>query len=345
MFSFKKLQIPVIQAPMAGGITTQSLVAAVANAGGIGSFGFAYDPPDKIDRSLSGIRRLTRGMVNANFFIFDSTSLPTLYSRKRAIATLRGLNYARDQIPDDIKVPFSQNLDDQLHPIWHHRPNILTFHLGVPKKRIIDKAKSMGICVGITATSLEEAQKIKNVGADFVVAQGVEAGGHRGVFDQKSFDQRLSMTTLVKTIQRNVVIPVVGAGGIMNGGDIKITLREGAIAAQMGTAFLCCRESGAPPSYKEYLLAKRSRKVVFTKSFSGRLAQGIENEFIKRMDSKPILPFPAQNVLTSGLRKFSAINDNGEYQSLWAGRGFVQMRRMSAKGLMSILKKEMGIDS
>ena len=344
MFKFRDLKVPVIQAPMAGSITTPQLVAAVANAGGVGSFGFAYDSSDKIDRQLAKVRKLTTGWLNANFFVFRSLPFQADDIQAQAISALRLLNYAKHEIPKGVKEPFFPNLDDQLGPIWQYKPDILTFHFGVPKKSIIEKAKSMGINVGITATSLEEAQEIQSIGADFIVAQGVEAGGHRGVFDEKREDQKLSLKELLTLIKSNIKIPFVGAGGIMDGRDIKYVLSMGASAVQMGTAFVCCHESGASRSYKQYLLNKKSRKVVFTKSFSGRFAKGLQNEFVKIMEGKATLAFPSQNVLTSGLRNYAAMNGNGEYQSLWAGDGFSRARQISAKNLISILLKEISSD-
>ncbi len=340
MFTFRDLKVPVIQAPMAGGITTPQLVAAVANAGGVGSFGFAYDSSNKIDRQLTKVRKLTTGWVNANFFVFRSTPVQADDLQAKAISALRVLNYAQHEIPKGVREPFFPNLDDQLSPIWQYRPDILTFHLGIPKKSIIEKAKSIGIYVGITATSLQEAQDIQSIGADFIVAQGAEAGGHRGIFDEKSWDQKLSLKKLLIAIKSNIKIPCVGAGGIMDGGHIKHVLSMGASAVQMGTAFVCCHESGASQSYKQYLLTKKNRKVVFTKSFSGRFAKGLQNEFVRMMEGKATLAFPSQNSLTSGLRNYAATSGNGEYQSLWAGDGFSRARQISAKNLVSILQKE-----
>jgi nitronate monooxygenase len=178
-------------------------------------------------------------------------------------------------------------------------------------------------------------------GADFIVAQGIEAGGHRGIFNPNEADEKLTALELTKQLVRGCSIPVVTAGAIMDGADIANALRSGAAAAQLGTAFLCCEESGASPAHKEYLLQHHSKGSVFTKGFSGRPARGINNEFIRLMESKIVLPFPIQNTLTASLRQLASKTNNGEYQSLWAGQDYARARQLSAKNLMLALKEEL----
>ena len=149
------------------------------------------------------------------------------------------------------------------------------------------------------------------------------------------------VTELTKQVVRRCSIPIVAAGAIMDGVDIANALRSGAIAAQLGTAFLCCEESGATPAHKEYLLKHHSRGSVFTTGFSGRPARGINNEFIRLMESKIVLPFPIQNTLTASLRQLGVKTNNGEYQSLWAGQDYARTRNLSTKNLMLALKEEL----
>jgi nitronate monooxygenase len=205
----------------------------------------------------------------------------------------------------------------------------------------IEKAHSLGIAVGITATSLQEGKAIEKAGADFIVAQGIEAGGHRGVFNPDGEDEKLSAIGLTKQLVRECSIPVVTAGAIMDGADIANALKAGAMAAQMGTAFLCCDESTASSAHKEYLLKHHGRGSVFTTGFSGRPARGIYNEFIQLMDGKVVLPFPIQNTMTASLRQLAVRTNNGEYQSLWAGQDYSRTRKLNAKSLMLALKEEL----
>lgn len=341
MFNFSRLEAPIIQAPMAGGINNPKLASEVANAGGVGSFGFAYSTPQKISEDLVATRALTKGPINANFFVFSTLDLPAQAIQAQAIEALRNLPIVGDYSVSIPQAPFYPDVEEQLNPVWEHCPEIVTFHFGIPPLRAIEKAHSLGIVVGITATSVEEAIAIEKAGADFIVAQGIEAGGHRGIFDPNGADEKLTAINLTKKLIKCCSIPIVCAGAIMDGADIANALKAGAVAAQLGTAFLCCDESGASPAHKDYLLNQQSRGSVFTKGFSGRLARGIENEFIRLMKDKAILPFPIQNTMTASLRQLAGKTNNGEYQSLWAGQGYARTRNLSAKDLMLALKKEL----
>ena len=341
MFNFKKLNLPIIQAPMAGGMNTPRLAAEVANSGGVGSFGFAYSTPQKIAEELAETQKLTSGPINANFFVFQPVELPDLEIQNRALIDLKSLPIATGcevLIPN---APFYPSLDEQLEPVWHHKPEILTFHFGIPKLQIIEKAHSLGIVVGISATSLYEANLIQKSGADFIVAQGVEAGGHRGIFNPSHHDDYLSTVDLTTVLSKQCSVPIVAAGGIMNGADIQDVIKAGASAAQLGTAFLCCDEAGTSDAHKNFLLNKHQRGTVFTKAFSGRMARGIRNEFIDRIANSVVLPFPIQNSMTASIRQLAAKNGDAEYQSLWAGTAYPKTRSLTAKNLMKALKQEL----
>jgi nitronate monooxygenase len=340
MFSFAQLALPLIQAPMAGGITTPQLVAAVANQGGVGSFGFAYSTPEKIHADLLMAQSLTGGPINANFFVFSPVCLPSDQMQTKALQALRSLSIDGVQSLTIPAEPFYPRLMDQLEPIWKTRPAILSFHFGLPPEGVIEKAHALGIAVGISATSLAEALVIESASADFIVAQGIEAGGHRGQFDLQAEDEALSSLELTAQLAKHCRIPIVAAGGIMNGADINTALAKGAQAAQLGTAFLCCDESGTPPSYRHYLLHKQDRSTTLTKAFSGRFARGIENIFTRTMQDQVTLPFPIQNTLTGPLRQWASVQQDAEYQSLWAGTAYAQIRSMATTDLMQQLQEE-----
>ena len=343
MFSFSKLSLPIIQAPMAGGINNPRLASEVSNAGGVGSFGFAYSTPQKISEDLAATRALTGGPINANFFVFSPVDLPEQAVQQKALEALKNLPLAGEYSLTIPQAPFYPDLEEQLKPVWEHCPDLLTFHFGVPSPSTMARARSLGIAVGITATSLKEAMVIEKAGADFIVAQGIEAGGHRGIFNPFEADEKLTAVELTKQLVRGSSIPVVTAGAIMDGADIASALKSGAVAAQLGTAFLCCDESGASPAHKEYLLKHHSRGSVFTTGFSGRPARGIDNEFIRLIENKIVLPFPIQNTLTASLRQLGGKTNNGEYQSLWAGQDYSRTRTLSAKNLMLALKEELTV--
>jgi nitronate monooxygenase len=339
-FQLHRLRIPVIAAPMAGGVNTPALAAAVANAGGVGSFGFAYSSPEKIEADLVATKRLTSGPINANFFVFAPVVMPDTNAQNSALEALRGLPHADQanlQVPQP---PFFLDLNRMLAPVWRERPAMVTFHFGIPSADILQQARSLDISVGITATNAAEAIAIEHAGADFVVAQGIEAGGHRGIFTPDAPDDELSIDELVRALTPKISIPVVAAGGLMNGRDIQRVMSLGAVAAQLGSAFLGCDESGASPAHKNYLQQEGSRGSEFTKIFSGRRARGIRNEFMRRMQGKPVLPFPVQNIMTAPLRSAAAQRNDGEYQSLWAGMNYAKARPMPAAQLMETLARE-----
>lgn len=326
---------------MAGGINTPALAAAIANAGGVGSFGFAYSTPEVIARDLQQTKKATSGPINANFFIFNDVSLPTELIQQQALKALQVLPFARDILLTIPKYPYCPDLIAQLEPVWLVKPAILTFHFGLPPDGVIERARQLGICVGITATHLSEAQAIEKAGADFIIAQGIEAGGHRGRFNEGHEDEGLSTLALTRLLAKGSGIPIVAAGAIMNGSDIKAAIDCGASAAQLGTAFLCCDEAGTSLSYREYLNTHHDSGTAFTSAFSGRPARGIQNEFMRLMEQKTTLPFPIQNTLTAPIRMAASKDQNGDYQSIWAGTAYSKIRSMPASELMSELKAEL----
>ena len=327
---------------MAGGITTVDLVSAVSNAGGIGSFGFAYSSAEKIATDLKQVKQLTAGPINANFFIFQEPSEPTKADCHAAISALEAVDIQPEtgwHIPSP---PYYPDLHEQIEPVWTYKPEILTFHFGLPPQDIFEKAKSLNIKIGITATSAEDVTKVTDAGADFIVLQGYEAGGHRGTFSADAADQKLNSLSLLTLAKSLTKLPLVSAGGIMEREDILACLSAGASAVQMGTAFLTVKEAGTNTVYRRYLLEEHHRKTGFTKAFSGRWARSLETDFTVKMAGQPVLPFPLQNTLTGPMRQDATRSGNGEYQSFWAGTGFQKCRDISVQELMHELVDESG---
>ncbi len=343
-FSFSKLKLPIIQAPMAGGFNTPELASVVANSGGVGSFGFSFTSPEKIDETLKITKKLTSGFINANFFVFQPVKLPKKKIQKEAIEAIASLSLNEKYEINVPNEPFFYNLESQIEATLKNLPSIITFHLGIPSIDIIKKTQSLGVKVGITATNINEAKSIESIGADFIVAQGIEAGGHRGIFNQENVDEEIKLDNLLIKILENSSLPIVAAGGIMRGEDIKRVINIGAKAAQLGTAFLTCNEAGTSKIHKHYLLKEQKRKTKITKAFSGRMARGINNIFIEEMMGKNIFPFPIQNTITIPLRKASQSKNNGEFINLWAGTNFNKVRDLSAKELMEKLAEEFNAD-
>lgn len=345
-FDFSTLKIPVVQAPMAGGVNTPALAAAVANAGGVGSFGFAYTQPSRIAADLAAARALTGGALNANFFLFNEVTTPSPAQVRTAIEALQKLPGAVDVNLVPPGEPWYPDLAAMLEPVWAHRPQWLTFHFGAPPVAIVQRAHDLGIAVGASATSIAEARRVQACGADFVIAQGVEAGGHRGCFDpalDEADDEGLGALELTRALCRAVSIPIITAGGLMDGNDVRQAMNAGAVAAQMGTAFLCCPESGASAAHKRLVLEAPYRGTVVTRVFSGRRARGIRNAFIDRCDPASVLSFPIQNTLTGPIRAAAAQRDDGEYQSLWAGSAYGRAKAISAAALMADIAQALGL--
>lgn len=322
---------------MAGGITTAELVSAVTNAGGIGSFGFAYSSADQIACDLKQVREITTGPINANFFVFEGASMPTEAECRAAMSAVEALDMQPEGgwlIPEP---PYNPDLHEQLEPVWTYKPDFLTFHFGLPAKDVFETAKTLNIKIGITATSVEDVAIITAAGADFIVLQGYEAGGHRGTFSVDAHDEQLDSMTLLHAAKSVTHLPLVSAGGIMDRNDVSAFLSAGASAVQMGTAFLTCKEAGTNRIYRRYLLEEQHRNTQLTKAFSGRWARSIKTEFTEKMAGKATLPFPVQNMFTTPMRQKASKIGNGEYQSLWAGTGFQKCRDISVKMLIDDL--------
>jgi len=340
--NFPALACPIVLAPMAGGPNTPALAAAVANAGGLASFGFAYSSPERITADLAATRVLTTGPVNANFFIFPPLAPPEADAAARAVAALGALPAAAGLALAPPVPPYHPELAAQLETVWRLRPEVLTFHFGLPPAGVIERAHSLGISVGVTATRATEARAIAAAGADFIVAQGAEAGGHCGVFVPGEPGDWLPVRDLVRSLRQVTGLPLIAAGGMMSGADIRAVLDAGATAAQLGTAFLATTESGASAAHRRYLLEHGGRGTALTRAFSGRYARGIRNAFIERMAGADVLAFPLQNSLTAPLRKAAVERDDGEYQSLWAGTHYARCRGGSARELVRRLVAELG---
>jgi nitronate monooxygenase len=205
------------------------------------------------------------------------------------------------------------------------------------------RLKERGIVTLGTATTANEARLLERAGVDAILAQGAEAGGHRGTFAAAFEDAMTPTLQLVADISRAVSVPVVATGGIMDGRDIAAALGAGAAAAQLGTAFMACPESGASAAYKRALLAARRDTTVITRAFSGRPARGLTNSFVEAIGAHPdaILPYPVQNQLTRAMRQAAAQKGDPDLLSLWAGQGVGRLRELPAGHLVERLVQEL----
>ncbi len=336
------IEHPVILAPMAGGASTPELVAAVSNAGGLGSFGAAYLPADQVSAAIRRIRTLTSRPFNVNLFA-GGDERDRHMDPAPMLAVLAEIHEALGLTPP-VLPPFPPNtFPEALEVILEERPAVFSFTFGVPDRQALARLRARGIIVAGTATTVEEAKVLAEAGVDIVVAQGEEAGAHRGTFVGPFEAAMVPALDLVRAIRGAVSVPVVAAGGLMDGHDIAAAMACGASAASLGTAFLPCPESGTPETHKRALLAARQDTTVITRVFSGRPARGLTNTFITRLQGKDrmILPFPLQNQLTRAMRAAAAQQGNAEFLSLWAGRGVTRARALPAGKLVKQLLDEM----
>ncbi len=321
------IELPIMQAPMGGGPSTPELVAAVSNAGGLGSLGAPYLTPEQILDAVRRVRALTERPFAVNLFAgaYQTENAidpaPMLALLGEAHAALGLPPPVLPALPPD---PFAA----QLAAVLEARPPIFSFTFGIPKPQEIARLRARDIAIVGTATSVSEARLLEAAGVDGILAQGSGAGAHRGTFSGRFEDAMVPTLELVHGISRAVELPVTASGGLMNGADIRAALEAGATAAALGTAFLACPESGASETYKQAVLAARADTTVITRAFSGRPARGIANAFIARMrdHEAAILPYPLQNALTRAMRGAAAERGDSGFLSLWAGTGVARAR-------------------
>lgn len=335
------ITLPIIQAPMAGGPSTPELVAAVSEAGALGSFGFAYTQPEKMQHDAELVRARTAGPFNLNLFASKTPGEIDAASQTPALEAVapyfEELGLPR---PQPVRGPYAPDLRAQLDMIEDIRPAVFTFHLGDVGGERIATMRAAGITVGGSATCVAEAKRLETLGVDFIIAQGTEAGGHRGTYMRDTYEAMTGTLALVRLIVRAVRIPVVAAGGIMDGAGIAAALALGAEAAQLGTAFVTCPESGASAVHKAAILAARDDDTLITEKFSGKPARGLANRYMREMRDAPTLPFPAQNTLTGPLRAAAAKAGDADFPSLWAGQAAPLAREMPAAELVARLRDE-----
>jgi nitronate monooxygenase len=331
----------IILAPMAGGISTPALVAAVSNAGGLGSMGAGYMTPTQIAESITQIQALTRRPFAVNLFAGGSDG-----TGARDVARILELiapHHARLGLPPppapDASLP---SLEKQVEAVLEAKVPVFSFTFGIPAAHIIAKMKARGLKLMGTATTVAEARVLHASGVDAIVAQGSEAGAHRGTFLQSCEDSLIGTLALVPQIVDAVPLPVIASGGIMDGRGIVAAAALGASGVQMGTAFLACPESGASEAYRTALKAARDDATLLTRAFSGRMARGIANSFAVEMKAheRALLPYPAQNNLTRSMRTAAAKQGDGDRLSLWAGQAAPLARAMPAADLVALLVKE-----
>ena len=316
-----RLDVPVVAAPMAGGASTPELVAEVGRAGGLGFLAAGYLSVEAVAEQITATTALTRKPFGVNLFVPSQFEVdPDRIERSNTLLA----QYRKElgiEAPEEFS-SFEESFEDQLEVILEERVPVFSFTFGSLGPELTGRLKESGATVVGTATTVREGLRLQEDGVDVVVAQGSEAGGHRGTFLGHFGDALIGTIALVPQMVDALSVPVVASGGIMDGRGLAAALVLGAGAAQLGTAFLACEESGAHPEFKRAVLEATEDETVVTRAFSGRAARGLKNRFLVEVGEyeAELPPFPVQNALTRDVRAAAQRQDCPEFMSLWAGQ-------------------------
>lgn len=348
---FKTLEIqqllgidkPIIQAPMAG-TSSPELVAAVSNAGGLGSFAAAPLAPDQLKAVLRSIRELTPHPFNVNLFARSTEkSLPG-----QPTAAFKQLleQYHKEKGLQDLTAPkrLFGPCDEQLQVLIEEKVPVISFHFGVEEDQV-NKIHSAGLKVICSATSVSEAEHLERLGVDAIIAQGAEAGGHRGTYLDHPTLPLVGTLALLPQIVDAVDTPVIAAGGIMDGRGMVACSALGAKAVQLGTAFLGCTEAPVPDLWRHSLSQADATDTVVTSAISGKPARGLANRFVKEVEAltEPLQPYPWHYAMSAPLRQQAIKSGDPDFMVMWSGQGVGLFREMSVAKLIQSLMQEANI--
>ncbi len=317
-----ELDYPLIQSPMAG-VQDVELALAVSAAGGLGSLPAAMLSSSQLDQSLGQFRQRLKGPINVNFFCHNSPKQDDRFSPQ----WMSALQPFFDEFEIDStsiasgveRRPFS---DEACEVLEQYRPEVVSFHFGLPSAELVDRVHAMGSLIAATATTLAEAQWLQAHGADWIIAQGLEAGGHRGHFLSPQLQQQLPLQELLRQCVEGTNLPVIAAGGIGDGQQIKHSLAMGASAVQVGTAFLLCHEATTSAVHRAALTPAAGEQTCITNVFSGRPARGITNRAIESLGPlSDVAPaFPQAATAITALRQRCEAQGSGDFSPLWSGQ-------------------------
>ena len=328
---------PIIQAPMAGASTAE-MAAAVANAGGLGSLGCARMSADMLREQVGKTRAATNGTINLNFFCHPAPVIDeAVAARMRERLAPYYAEFELGPVPH-VK-PEGPGFDDaKLEVVLELAPRVVSFHFGLPEADAVAALKAAGSVVLSSATPVVEAVWLEEAGADAIIAQGFEAGGHRGTFAGPMSSGEIGTMALVPRVVDAVDVPVIAAGGIADGRGIAASFALGAAGVQIGTAFMSTPEAGINPRHRAALTEGRETRL--TRATSGRPARGIVNRYLDEMaDSEPVA-FPAHLQMSGPLSVAAAKAGSSEFHALWSGQAGALNRSLPAGDLVALLVEE-----
>ena len=312
-----EVEHPLVLGPMAG-LSTPELAAAVSGVGGLGSLGAGMMEPAEIKKAIVATRRLTSRPFALNLFI---TPRPEADPRHVEAMNQRLDGYRRELgISRATLERFAPDFEEQFQAVLEEGVPVFSFTFGLLPADKLRALKQRGTVVIGTATCVREAQALAESGVDAVVAQGFEAGGHRGTFLVPFEEAQVGLFALVPQMVASVRVPVIASGGIMTGRGIMAAMLLGAAGAQLGSAFVGCPESAASAAYRAALARAEDTSTTLTSAFSGRPARGIKNRFMAEVGSQGVPPYPLQNALTRDIRAAAAKQGRADFLSLWAGQ-------------------------
>ncbi len=337
------IELPIIQAPMAG-VQDSALAIAVCNEGGLGSLPCAMLSKDVMHGELQKIEARTTRPYNVNFFC-HTPPVPDEDREQRWCEMLQpyfqefGLDI--DNIPAGVsRNPFDQESAELLEAF---RPKVVSFHFGLPSDELLERVKAWGALVLSSATTLDEALWLESRGVDGIIVQGLEAGGHRGMFLSEELDSQVETFALLRQVVAAVEVPVIAAGGIADAQGVKAAMELGAAGVQVGTAYLLCEEATTSPVHRVALKGDGAKDTALTNLFSGRPARGILNRVMREigpMNSRAPA-FPLASRAMGPLRSAAEARGLGDFSPLWTGQNVTGCREISAAQLTRELAAEL----
>ncbi|WP_419700967.1 NAD(P)H-dependent flavin oxidoreductase [Mucilaginibacter sp. NFX135] len=339
------IEYPIMQGPFGGGLSSVELVATVSNAGGLGGFGAYTLSPQEIYEKDKQIKAATNKPYNINLWVSDTDAVDGTISDEhfeQAKALFKPyFDEAGIPLPQKPAV-FKPRFENQVEVILSTRPKVFSFMFGIPSADILEQCRKQGIKTVGAATTLDEAIALEAAGVDMIIASGFESGGHRPSF-LASAEQSITGTfVLIQLIKEKVKTPIIAAGGIASGRGIAAALTLGADAAQIGTAFLACDESGALPIHRQMLFSDAAKYTTLSRAFTGRLGRGITSRVAKDLvgKEKQFLPFPLQTTFMSSLRKAALEQQKWDMVLFWGGQIAPILKHTKAAILMQSLIEE-----